>query len=137
MDGSAWRAAADGTLGAVLRYCLEAAVAAPSIHNSQPWRFRVAGDVVDVFADHTRRLAATDPQGRELLISVGAALFNLRVAMFAAGRVPTTRLLPKPAEPGLLARVAPGPPIEMAHTTVALAEAIPLRRTTRLPFEDT
>jgi nitroreductase len=136
MRGSPWGVAAGGSLGQALQGCLEAAVAAPSIHNSQPWRFRIAGEVVDVLADRSRQLAAVDPHGRELLISVGAAVFNLRVAVFAAGRVPTTRMLPAATEPDLAARVTPGPPVEVSGTVRALADAIPLRRTTRRPFAD-
>jgi hypothetical protein len=137
MNGSSWRVAADGSLGTALRGCLEAAVAAPSIHNSQPWRFRVTGEVVDVLADRRRQLTTLDPSGRELLISVGAAVFNLRAAMFAAGRVPSTRLLPTPVEPDLAARVTPGVPVEVSDTARQLADAIPRRRTTRAPFADT
>lgn len=77
---SDWRAGDDGRLGPVLLDCLRAAIAAPSIHNTQPWRFRPRPDGVDVFADHTRRLGVIHPGGREVLISVGAALCNLRIA---------------------------------------------------------
>ena len=51
-----------------------------------PWRFRAHADGVDVFADHTRRFGVVDPSGREVLISVGAALLNLRIAVLAHGR---------------------------------------------------
>ncbi|HEY9484846.1 MAG TPA: nitroreductase, partial [Micromonosporaceae bacterium] len=61
---------------------------APSIHNSQPWRFRVAGDRIEVMLDRDRLLSAIDPTGREAWMSVGAALLNLRVAILAGGRVP-------------------------------------------------
>jgi nitroreductase len=62
------------------RFLLRYAVLAPSSHNSQPWRFRVSGDEVDVAADETRWLDATDPDRRELFLGVGCAVENLCVA---------------------------------------------------------
>jgi nitroreductase len=124
----------DEPAGAALTACVQAAIAAPSIHNSQPWRFRIRGDGIDVFADWDRRLEVIDPSGRELLISVGAAVFNLRLAMRQHGRAPTLRLLPDPANPDLVARVAPGSPVPPDASLAALAAAIPRRHTNRWPF---
>jgi nitroreductase len=121
--------------GRPLRDCLEAAIAAPSVHNTQPWRFRIGGDTIDVFADRGRRLAVLDPDGRELLISVGAAILNLRVAILAHGRIPMLHLLPDRAEPDLAARVTLGPRIDPPATARMLAEAIPRRHTNRNPFK--
>jgi nitroreductase len=129
-----WSVAADGTPGTALTACLEAAIAAPSIHNSQPWRFVVRRGEVDVHADPGRRLTVVDPRGRELAISLGAALLNLRVAMLRHGRVPVTRLLPDRSQPDLAAQVRVGPPIDPDPTVRALAHAIPVRRTNRRPF---
>lgn len=124
-----------GTRGRILTACLEAAVAAPSIHNSQPWRFHLrAPGVIDVYADPTRRLAVVDSRGREMTISVGAAILNLRVAILRFGRVPLTKLLPDPTRPNLMATVAVGPPTEPNATVLALAEAITRRHTNRRPF---
>jgi nitroreductase len=114
--------------------CIEAAIAAPSIHNSQPWLFRIRDGGVDVLADWDRRLEVIDPSGRELLISVGAAVFNLRVAMHQQARVPIVRLLPDPDAPDLVARVVPGPQATPGAALNALAAAIPLRHTNRRPF---
>lgn len=61
-------------------FLLRYAVLAPSGHNTQPWFFRITAEGIEVFADYTRRLAIADPQDRELLISIGAAITNLRVA---------------------------------------------------------
>jgi nitroreductase len=119
---------------AALTACVQAAIAAPSIHNSQPWRFRIRGGGVDVFADWDRRLEVIDPSGRELLISVGAAVFNLRLAMHQHGRAPMQRLLPDPAAPDLVARVAPGLPVTPGASLTALATAIPRRHTNRRQF---
>ena len=119
--------------GSALTACVEAAVAAPSIHNSQPWRFRVRGGGIDVFADWDRQLQVIDPSGRELLISIGAAVFNLRVAMRDHARAPLLRWWPDQAEPDLVVRVAPGGPAPQSSTVTALADAIPRRHTIRRP----
>lgn len=131
---NAWTAAADGTLGPALDACLRAAVAAPSLHNSQPWRFVPRPGGVDLYADRTRLLDVVDPRGRELTISLGAALLNLRVAVLRNGRVPVTRLLPDAADPDLVASVRLGPAADPDPTVRALADAIPRRRTNRRPF---
>lgn len=118
----------------VLMECIRAAVLAPSLHNSQPWRFRVGRGKVDVYADRGRRLAVLDPSGRELMISVGAAVFTLRVALRHHGFVPRLDLFPDADESDLVARIttarfaAPTPAAEV------LAEAIPQRHTNRWPF---
>jgi nitroreductase len=129
-----WSVAADGSLGPALDACLRAALAAPSIHNSQPWRFAVRSGGVDLYADRGRVLEVVDPRGRELTISLGAALLNLRVAILRHGRLPVTRLLPEAARPDLVASVRLGPAVEPDQTVRALAEAIPRRRTNRRPF---
>ena len=76
-----------------------AASAAPSIHNTQPWLFRPRGRCVDVLVDRRRQLATLDPDGREMFVSVGAAVFNLRVAVRAGGPTNRVSLLPDPSEP--------------------------------------
>ena len=84
---------------AVLRDCIQAATAAPSVHNTQPWLFRLRGAGLEVIVDPRRRLSTVDPQGREMYVSVGAAVFNLRVALAARGWQEHTTLLPDPATP--------------------------------------
>ncbi|HET8684426.1 MAG TPA: nitroreductase [Micromonosporaceae bacterium] len=121
---------------AALTACVTAAIAAPSLHNSQPWRFRIRDGGVDVYADWGRRLEVVDPSGRELLISVGAAVLNLRVAMAHQGRMPVLQPWPEAAEPDLVVRVVPGRPVPPAEALNALAEAIPRRHTNRRPFAE-
>lgn len=63
-----------------MAFLLRYAVLAPSGHNTQPWRFAIVEDGIEIFADYTRRLPHIDPDHRELLMSVGAAIMNLRIA---------------------------------------------------------
>jgi len=135
MPESGWYDGA-GHPGVALRECLVAAAAAPSIHNTQPWLFRPRGDVVDVVVDRRRQLATLDPDGREMLVSVGAAVFNLRVAVRAHGRESQVRLMPDPSDPDLAARVTLGNAVAPPAGALALAEAIPRRHTNRRPFAD-
>jgi nitroreductase len=132
MDERDWFTASGGP-GPVLLDCLAAATAAPSIHNTQPWLFRAHDGVVDVLADHRRRLRVLDRDGRELYVSVGAAVFTLRVAVSAAGRPATVSLAP---EPDVAARLTLGPAAEPSRAATALAGAIPRRHTNRRPFAD-
>lgn len=84
-----------------------AAGAAPSEHNTQPWRFaaRLGAQALDVFADPDRALPVADPRGRAVHIACGAAVLNMRVAAAAQGANTVVRLLPDPASRLLLATV--------------------------------
>jgi hypothetical protein len=113
-----------------------AAVMAPSSHNTQPWRFRIVGPVLDVLADPERRLAVIDSDRRQLVQSCGCALYNARVAIRSMGYEPRVALLPDPAEPDLVARIQLGAPIMPSAADLALLHALALRRTNRRPFLD-
>ncbi|MFI0412411.1 Acg family FMN-binding oxidoreductase [Actinomadura sp. 3N508] len=89
----------------IVQRAVEDAVWAPSVHNTQPWRFGVRGSRISLSADPDRRLDVADPEGREMLISCGAALYNLRLSLRAHGFAPVVRLLPDPDRPHLLADV--------------------------------
>jgi nitroreductase len=78
---------------------------APSIHNTQPWRWRITAPQVTLRAARERQLAVTDSCGRLLTISCGAALHHARVALAAEGLDSTVERLPDPADPDLLARI--------------------------------
>ncbi|BCJ50159.1 hypothetical protein Asp14428_16340 [Actinoplanes sp. NBRC 14428] len=121
----------------VLAECVRTATAAPSLHNSQPWLFRVGENHVDVYADRTRQLPVLDPDGRELMISVGAALFTLRLAFRAAGCLPLLDLFPSRHDGDLVARVAAGRRAEPTPGVTSLAAAVERRHTNRYPFADT
>ena len=90
----------------IARYVVAKAVWAPSVHNTQPWRFTVEGQQVGLHADADRRLVMADPDGREMLISCGAALFNMRLALRSLGYTPVTCVLPDPGQPTWVAQVS-------------------------------
>ena len=118
------------------RWAVEQACLAPSIHNTQPWRWSWDGERFELHADTGRGLTAVDPNGRELVMSCGAALFNLRLALRKIGYDASSRLLPDPHEPRLLARVVPA---ESAPATVAERRefaALLRRHTHRGGFDD-
>ncbi|WP_067806845.1 Acg family FMN-binding oxidoreductase [Actinomadura formosensis] len=87
------------------RFVIRAATLAPSVHNTQPWRFGISGDAFQLYADVRHRLPATDPAGREMVISCGAALFNLRLAMRMLGFAARVTPFPDPGRDDLLAEI--------------------------------
>jgi len=110
------------------------AILAPSSHNTQPWIFRAAGEVVELHADRRRALPVSDPLDRELTISCGCALMNLVVAARHFGRFRDLQVLPEIVHQDLLARVrlfaAAGDPQPGSD----LFDAIRTRRTYRKRF---
>jgi hypothetical protein len=107
---------------------------APSVFNTQPWQFQVSGRALDLHADPRRGLPVLDPAGREMLISCGAALYGLRLAVRRLGCVPVVALLPDPARPDLLARLQLGPGVPITAAERDLLAAVPHRHTHRGPF---
>lgn len=128
-----------GSMGLVaeqVEAALRAASAAPSPYNSQPWRFRLCPDRIELHADPGRRLPATDPQDQELRLACGAALLNLRLVLESMHIRPLVTLIPDPGRPDLLAVVRYGGRIRPTAATAQLVGVIPLRRTNRRPFLD-
>src|SRR5215470_7099860 len=113
---------------------LAAATAAPSVHNSQPWRFAVAGDEVRLRLDRSRTLPVADPAGREAVISCGAALECLALAMGHLGYAAEVTLQPDPGEPDHLAAVRRGPAQQADRQAEAWYAAVRRRRMHRRPF---
>ncbi len=96
----------------ILRGLIAVAGRAPSLHYSQPWRFRLVADAVELLIEPQRAMKVPDPHARELVISCGAALYNLRLATRCRGFLPHADVAPASGEPLLLARVTleQGPP---------------------------
>jgi hypothetical protein len=118
-----------------LRFLLNYAVLAPSSHNTQPWTFRVRGDAVELYADRTRGLPVVDPEDRALVISCGAALCYLRLAMRRFGHADEVETLPEADDPDLLARVHLGPERETTEEGHLLFGALKERHSNRGPYE--
>ena len=116
-----------------VQHAIELAGRAPSIHNSQPWQFDVQADRIDLYANYRRWLPATDADQRDLLLSCGAALHHLRLALAAANIGATAHRLPSAAEPDLVAslHLSSGSASDLDHSLVAV---ITKRRTDRRPF---
>ncbi len=123
-----------GRDAALFLAAVEAAIRAPSMHNTQPWRFRLRGAVMEILADRTRQLAVADPRGWALRLACGAAIFNARLAFAVGGHPAEVRLRPEPTEPDLLAQLVPGPHRPTTPQERALYAAIPLRHSNRQPF---
>lgn len=136
----------EGTAEAKLRFLVHYAVLAPSGHNSQPWLFRVRDDVLELHGDRTRALPVLDPDDRELVMSCGAALFHLRVALRHFGYLGDIRTFGDPEQPDTLApirhlpdcvaRVRLGQRSEPTSQEEDLFFAIKDRHTVRARFED-
>lgn len=117
----------------VLEDAVRSACRAPSLHNSQPWQWVAGGGRVDLFLDPSRAMVS-DRSGREALISCGAALDHLRVALAAAGWRARISRFPDPADPNHLASVDVIPAQDVTDDVRRRAGAIWTRRTDRLPF---
>lgn len=119
---------------AVITNAVELACHAPSLHNTQPWRWVVRGASVDLFVDRTRIVTSTDGSGREAVLSCGAALDHLRVAMAAVGWDTHIERFPNPNNLDHLASADFTPMAYVGRARRDRAEAITVRRTDRRPF---
>ena len=109
---------------------LSLASRAPSVHNTQPWHWRVGSNSLHLYAERDLHLPSTDPDGRDLILSCGIALHHCVVALAALGWQAKIHRLPNLDEPEHLAAVEVyrRPPSEV---DITLAAAIPQRRTDR------
>lgn len=121
-----------------IRFLLRYAVLAPSGHNTQPWRFEISDRGVQVYADDSRGMPETDPDNREMHMSIGAAIFNLRVAAAHFGYHCAVLYTRSATHPALLASIdlfqaIGGEAIDEDFRT--LFDAIAIRRTNRSAFK--
>ena len=117
-----------------LHIAAAAGIRAPSLHNSQPWRFRLRDGAIEVLADPRDHLALADRIGWAVRIACGAAVFNARLALLANGTPADVRLRPAPADPMVMARLQPGRLRPATYPESDLFAAISRRRSSRAPF---
>ncbi|HZD96803.1 MAG TPA: nitroreductase [Micromonosporaceae bacterium] len=114
----------------------EAAGAAPSIHNTQPWHWRVHDGVADLFADPRRQLLASDPDRRLLILSCGMALHHARIALAAEGVAVEVDRIPDPGNVDLLATVSITGSTPVTPAAMRLVQTAEIRHTDRRPLLD-
>lgn len=119
---------------ATVRAALDIARRAPSVHNTQPWRWALAEHSVHLFADRSRQLPVIDHDGRELIISCGATLHHARLAFRGLGWRADVHVLPNPSDPDHLAAIELSPLPRIDRHVLALVEATATRRSDRRPF---
>ncbi len=120
-----------------LRSAAEQALRAPSILNTQPWRWSVDDNGLDLFADRTRQLPSIDTDGRLLTLSCGAALHHARVALAAAGHDVDVTRFPDPTNPDLLARIRVVGQHDVGYADTEVMRWMHRRRTDRRPIAAT
>jgi nitroreductase len=126
-----------GSVPAALAEAAASAGYAPSIHNTQPWRWRVLPDRLELRADRSRQLAAADPQGRLLTISCGGALYHARIGLAALGWTASVERLPDAGDADLLATLTVTGREPVSPATMRLVQAAQVRHTDRRPVSDT
>jgi nitroreductase family protein len=119
---------------AELQAAATAGIRAPSLHNSQPWRFRLRDGAIEVLADPRDHLSMADRIGWAVRIACGAAVFNARLALLANGTPADVRLRPDPADPVVMAALRPGQPRPATYLERDLFAVVGRRRSSREPF---
>lgn len=117
-----------------LRRAAAAGVRAPSMHNTQPWLFRLHDGAVEVLADPARQLAVADRAGWAVRLACGAAVYNARLALAVVGTPAEVALRPDIAQPDLVARLTPAAARPPTYAEQDLFDAIARRHSNRAPF---
>jgi hypothetical protein len=122
------------TRHAALRAAAHRAALAPSVHNTQPWRFVIDSGGLEIRTDRTRQLAVLDPTGRQMHLSTGCALFNARVSLAASACPTRIERLPDADHPELIARIDLDDAESVEPALAALDHVVELRQTNRRRF---
>ncbi|MEP6463643.1 MAG: hypothetical protein ABJC62_09575 [Frankiaceae bacterium] len=117
-----------------LDFVVQAASRAASVHNTQPWRFRLTAAGLELLADRSRQLSVADPRGRELVLSCGAALYNARLAVRMLDHAVGVELLPVAGDADVLARLTVVGKAAATRDEREMFSAIPHRHTHRGAF---
>lgn len=125
-----------GTVLDKLEFITNCAALAPSIYGTQPWMLKLVDDAIEMYANEARALTAIDPDYRKLVISCGAALFHLRIAMRYFGYGDRVEILPERNNPNLLVRIRLGSRRIVQLEENFLFRAISKRCIDRLPFDE-
>jgi hypothetical protein len=126
-----------GTSRQLLRGLIQYGTLAPSSHNTQPWRFRLYEDLLELRVDQRRLLPVSDPLGREVRVACGILLGNMEIAARHFGVKLTIDPLPDPIDRDLIARITVAGTVEATELDHRLFAALPHRHTVRRPFEAT
>ncbi|MDX2191961.1 MAG: nitroreductase family protein [Gemmatimonadales bacterium] len=126
-----------GTAREQLAALVPYAILAPSGHNTQPWRFRLLGDVLELRADATRQLRVVDPDDRAMIISCGAAIGAARVAARRFGLELDVRLLPGTEDADRLAWLTVRPGAAASSDDLSRFDALLRRATNRRAYAPT
>lgn len=112
-----------------------AALAAPSIFNTQPWRWRLHDEVAELWAARDRQLATVDPDGRLMTLSCGIAAHHAATTLTALGYLPHIARFPDARHPDLLAVLSAGPAHRPTPEDLRAQQALQIRRTDRRPYD--
>lgn len=126
----------DQALTTALAQAAATAGHAPSVHNTQPWRWQVLPDALELRVVRDRQLTATDPEGRLLVLSCGAALHHARVALAAEGWQAVVERIPDPDDADLLARLTGLTRVGTDPEAMHLVQCMRIRHTDRRPVGD-
>lgn len=117
-----------------MRLAAEFAALAPSVHNTQPWRFVARPGSLEIHLDPERALEYLDPRGRQMYLSCGIAIEFARLAIRSLGSACTVRLLPDAGQEGLVAKLVIGFHEPTTPAEQRLIDAVPRRYTDRGPY---